>query len=210
MRTVKILGVNGSPRKSATYRALEIALDAARGFGNVETAIVSLHELKVQPCTGCDWCKRNKALCRIKDDMVKLYPEITGADGFIIASPVYMMSATPQILAFLSRWRPLHHVMDGVLRNKVAAGISVGGTRNGGQETTLSILAHAMIARGLIFVGNEPGSYSGGMVWSKDIGSAGVEEDTRGIQTLHSIGRRLAEVACMVIAGEDAIRAVGA
>ena len=205
MRSVRILGVNGSPRKSATYRALEIALEAAREMPGVETDLVSLHNLKVQPCTQCDWCKRNSSLCRIQDDMVGLYPKISEADAFIVASPVYVMSITPQMSAFISRWRPMHHVMKGSLRNKLAAGIAVGGTRNGGQEMTISTLAHAMMARGLIYVGNEPGTYSGAMVWSKDRGVAGTEEDTVGTDSARTLGKRLAEVTVVMVAGKEAL-----
>lgn len=205
MARVRILGVNGSPRKSSTYRALELALAAARELDGVETELISLHGKGVGPCNHCDWCKRNQKLCRLEDDMEQFYPKIMDAHAILVASPVYAMNVTPQMQAFISRWRPIHHVRRGVLRDKLAAGITVGGTRHGGQEIAMSALAHGMMARGLIFIGNEPGNYSGAMVWSHDKGAVGTEEDTVGTDSLRKLGQRLARLALQMEAGRQAL-----
>ena len=197
----KILGLNGSPRKAATYRSVEIALAAAAEMDGITTEMVSLHNLKIRPCNQCDWCKRNQSLCHYDDDMQALYPKIMEADAFIVGSPVYAMSITPQLQAFISRWRPLFHVTKNAVRNKLSAAIAVGGARNGGQELTVSTISHAMQARGLIVVGNESGYYSGAMVWSKDGGASGAEQDEHGMQGARSLGRRLAEIALIMEAG---------
>lgn len=199
----KIIGINGSPRRAATYRCMETALAAAAEMNGITTEMVSLHSLKIRPCNQCDWCKRNQSLCYHKDDMQALYPKIMESDGFIVGSPVYAMGTTPQLQAFISRWRPLFHVKKGAVRNKLAAAIAVGGARNGGQELTVSAISHAMQARGLIIVGNESGFYSGAMVWSKDGGAAGAEQDEHGMQGVRSLGRRLAEIVLIMEAGRS-------
>jgi len=198
----KILGVSGSPRRSATYRSLEIALEAAKQKEGIETEIISLHGKNIKPCYHCDLCKKKKVLCHIEDYMLELYPKLKEADAFIFASPVYAMNITPQLHSLFSRMRPLHEIKGGALRNKLASGIAVGGTRNGGQELTINAIIHACLTRGMIFVGNEPGNYSGAMVWSKDQGAKGVEEDKVGFESIKNLGNRLAEIALIMEAGK--------
>ncbi len=200
---VKILGISGSPRKLSTYHALEIALKAAASKEGVETELISLKGKKIEPCHHCNYCKKNDSLCYIDDYMKELYPKLEEADAFIFASPVYVMNITPQLQALFSRLRPIHKIKGGSLRNKLAAGIAVGGTRNGGQEITLSAIIHSCLARGIIFVGNEPGNYSGAMVWSKDQGAKGVDHDVIGYESLKNLGNRLAEVALIMDADQN-------
>ncbi|MEW6623366.1 MAG: flavodoxin family protein [Bacillota bacterium] len=198
----KILGICGSPRKSSTYRSLEIAIDFALKHENVEAEIIALRGKTVKPCNHCDRCKKEKILCPIKDEMAAIYPKIIEADAFIFASPVYCMNITPQMHAFFTRWRPLHHAMNGIVKNKLAAAIAVGGTRNGGQEMAINAMIHVAMTRGLIFIGNEPGNYSGGMVWSKDQGADGVEADLVGVESLKKLGNRVAEIAIILEKGK--------
>ena len=197
----KILGISGSPRKSATYHSLKIALQAAQQRDGIETEIIALNGKNIDPCNHCDLCKKKKILCHIEDYMLELYPKLKEADGFIFASPVYAMNITPQLHSFFSRMRPLHEIKGGVLRNKLSCGIAVGGTRNGGQEMTINAITHACLTRGMIIVGNEPGNYSGAMVWSKDKGSTGVEEDEVGLASIKNLGYRFAEIVLIMEAG---------
>lgn len=196
----KILGISGSPRKSATYHALEVALgEAERVHGDlVETEMISLHNKKIAPCNHCNYCKNNNSLCILNDAMTDLYEKLVDADAFLFASPVYAMNVTPQMHAFFSRMRPIHRVKGGALRNKIAGAIAVGGTRNGGQEQTVNALINAALTRGIIFVGGEPGDYSGAMVWSKDNGKEGVEEDEEGYDALLCLGARIAELSSLL------------
>ncbi|KUO49401.1 MAG: hypothetical protein APF76_08495 [Desulfitibacter sp. BRH_c19] len=202
MFVAKILGICGSPRKSATYKSLEIAVEAALQTEGIEAEIVALKGKTIKPCNHCDYCKKEKVLCPIKDSMEELYPKILQADAFIFASPVYCMNITPQMHAFFTRWRPLHHVMSGAVKNKLAAAIAVGGTRNGGQEMTINSIIHVAMTRGLIFIGNEIGNYSGAMIWSKDQGSDGVEADLVGVESLNKLGNRVAEIALILEKGK--------
>ncbi len=203
MTTVKLLGMSGSPRNMSTYRSLEIALSEAAKHEGVETEIVALKGMDIAPCNHCNYCKKHDSLCIIDDDMQQLYPKLKEADAFLFASPVYVMSVTPQLHALFTRMRCLHKLKGGVLRNKLASAISVGGTRHGGQEMTVSAIAHACLTRGIIFVGNEPGNYTGAMVWSKDNGRKGVDDDEIGCESLINVGNRLAEVSLCMKAGVE-------
>lgn len=200
--TVEILGLAGSPRKGATEYVVEEALRAAQELPGVSTKFMTLRGKKIQPCTGCDYCKTHKTRCCIKDDMEDLFEEFVKADAYLIASPVYVMAPTPQLAAFFSRLRPLHHVYPGLLRNKPGGAIAVGGTRHGGQEVTVNILINYMLTRGLIVVGGEIGGYAGGKVWSQDKKEEGAAADSIGLETVRGLARRVAEVALLLKAAQ--------
>lgn len=201
--TVKLLGLCGSPRKGATEAVLQAALREAANLPGIETEFMTLRGKKVQPCTGCDYCKSHKTRCYIEDDMQGLFDTFVAADAFLVASPVYVMGPTPQLAAFFSRLRPVHHVFPGVLRNKVGGAIAVGGTRNGGQEVTVNAIINYMLTRGLVVVGGEIGGYAGGKVWSQDR-REGAGEDHIGMDTVRGLARRVAEVALLLQAGKTA------
>lgn len=204
---VKILGISGSPRKGATEYVVKEALQAAAQMPGVETELITLRGKKIAPCNHCDCCRREKTWCVIKDDMYELMTKFIAADAFLVASPVYVYTITPQLLAFFSRMRACHHVFPDTLRNKFGAAVAVGGTRNGGQEMTINTILNLLMARGINIVSNEIGGYAGGKVWSKDKKEAGAMEDLIGLDTVTKLALKLAEVTMIYDRGKQAAAA---
>lgn len=192
---VKILGISSSPRAAATEAAVNIALEAAERLGRVKTEFLSLRGKKIQNCTHCNYCFDNNTGCIIKDDMVELTEKFLNANGYVIGSPVYTMTVTPQLLSFFNRLRPIRHLYPKGLYGKVGGALTVGGTRNGGQETALSTIINCYLSRGIMVVGGSSGNYAGGKVWSKDQGKEGVYADTIGVASVKDIGTRVAFAA---------------
>jgi len=192
---VKILGISGSPRKASTDYVLHKALEAAEEIPGIETEFWGVRGKKINFCTHCDRCIREKTLCYIDDDVKILIDKILEADGFIIASPVYDMGITAQLTAIINRTRPFYMVKPGVLKNKVAGAITVGGSRHGGQETALQILNNWFLMSELLATGGLSGCYNGGTVWSQDKKAAGAEADIEGMNTVIALGRGVAEAA---------------
>lgn len=202
---VKLLGLCASPRKGATEYVLAQALDAVKSaFPEVTTELISLHGKKIAPCNGCGYCKREKTWCCIEDGMQPLFEKMVEADGLLIASPVYVMGATPQLHAVASRMRPAMHCYPGMLRNKFAAAIAVGGTRNGGQEHTVTDIINLFGTRGMNIVTNEAGGYTGGKVWSQDGGAQAAALDEIGLKTCTDLSKKLAEVCVIYNLGKQA------
>ncbi|HHU32035.1 MAG: flavodoxin family protein [Zhaonellaceae bacterium] len=199
---MKVLFLNGSPRRGATEKIL-LKLKEKYSAPGVEIEIISLAGKKVAPCNGCNYCKKNQTNCRIKDDMVELYQKFIEADAYIIASPVYVMGPTPQLSAFFSRLRPVHHVNKGVLLNKIGGSVAVGGTRNGGQELTVDIINNYLLTRGLAVVGGEIGQYHGGKIWSKDSKEEALN-DNIGMDTAYGVVGRVIEMARLIEKGKNA------
>jgi len=98
-----ILVVMASPRKNSNSSILARQVGAGAEAGGASVECVSLHNLDIRPCTGCDAC-RNGPYCVIEDDMQALYPKLRACDALVLASPVYWFSVAAQMKTFVDRW----------------------------------------------------------------------------------------------------------
>lgn len=199
---LKIIGICGSPRKKATYRALEEAMNAvkAEGGDEVETEIISLQGKKCNPCLACNKCIRdNSPICTLyKDDVTDELQKILDCDGLILASPVFEMCPTPQIMSFLSRFRGGWVVLSenpDLFAKKVGGAIAVGGTRNGGQENVVRCLNSWFHTQGWTPVNGGLCMYEGACVWSQDKGAEGAEADEEGMIRCRRLGQKVYRMA---------------
>ncbi len=189
---IKILGIASSPRKGATEAAVKLALHKAASVKDVETEFISLRGKELKTCNHCDYCVKHKKGCVIQDDMQEITEKFLAADGYIIGSPVYTMNVTPQLLTFFNRLRFIRHLHPQGLFTKVGGAIAVGGTRNGGQEITLSTIINCYLARGIVVVGGSIGHYAGGKVWNHGNCKNCLREDENGMISVEDIGIRVA------------------
>ena len=191
---VKITGIVGSPRKGGNTEFLvNSALKAARELG-AETEIIYLGSAEIEPCIACDICK-STGECAIYDDMPDMLAEITDSQGLVIGSPVYFGGVTSQLKMLIDRSRPLR--MDFKLKNMVGGAISVGGSRNGGQETTISAIHQFMLIHDMVIVGDgAPMAHYGGTGVGVSIENMGSDET--GLETSRNLGCRVAELASKI------------
>lgn len=188
---VKIIGIVGSPRNEGnTNNLVKEALKSAKEFG-ADTEIINLGSADIEPCIACDICKATGE-CAIYDDMPGILTKLIKSQGIIIGSPVYFGNVTAQLKMLMDRSRPLR--MDFKLKNKVGGAISVGGSRNGGQETTIRAIHEFMLIHDIIIVGDgAPLAHYGGT------GVGGSKEDDQsdeiGLETSRNLGRRVADLA---------------
>ena len=104
---MKVLAINGSPRKAATAHVLGIFLEGVKEAG-AEVELIRLAKLNVKPCRGCFTCWTNTpGECIQKDDMEKMLPKIDAADALVLATPVYVDGMTGIMKNFLDRAIPL-------------------------------------------------------------------------------------------------------
>jgi multimeric flavodoxin WrbA len=103
---VKILGVNGSPRKNwNTHILLEKCLDGAREIG-AETELVHLYDINFKGCTSCFACKRKGITvkkCVMKDDLEPVLQKVCECDALVLGSPVYLYSLSGEMKSFFER-----------------------------------------------------------------------------------------------------------
>jgi multimeric flavodoxin WrbA len=100
---MKIMALNGSPRKKGnTQTLLETILQAAAGKG-AETRLINLNELTMKGCQGCDACKKKLGACVQKDDISPLLQEMKSVDALIFGTPVYCYHVSSQFKTLIDR-----------------------------------------------------------------------------------------------------------
>lgn len=104
---MKVLAVNGSPRKKwNTGILLHHALEGAASQG-AETEIIHLYDLNYKGCVSCFACKLKDGTsygkCAYKDDLTPVFEKIEQADAIILGSPIYLGAATGEMRSFLER-----------------------------------------------------------------------------------------------------------
>ncbi|WP_326975178.1 flavodoxin family protein [Caproicibacter sp. BJN0012] len=103
---MKVIAVNGSPRKSwNTATLLQKALDGAASAG-AETELIHLYDLKYRGCTSCFACKRKNGIpghCAMRDDLTDVLEKITRCDVLLLGTPIYFSNITGEMLSFLER-----------------------------------------------------------------------------------------------------------
>lgn len=101
---MQITAVTGSHRLNGNTSYLtDKALEGARALG-METTKISLAQYRVNLCQAHDECEK-LASCPQEDDMGWIAQKLYGADGVILASPVYSHYVTALMKAFIERTR---------------------------------------------------------------------------------------------------------
>lgn len=103
---MKVIAVNGSPRKSwNTEKMLKSALDGAASKG-AHTQLIQLYDLNFKGCKSCLACKRIGAQrkCYVQDSLTPVLEELSKADAVIFGSPIYFMELTGVMHSLLERF----------------------------------------------------------------------------------------------------------
>jgi len=190
---VLIVGINGSPKKDGNTAFLVREGLKTAGKAGVETVLINVSDsLKDQknpfcvhcsnPCTGV--CYRGT---RLEED----FKVLKKADAILMGSPVYFGTVSAQLKAFWDKTRSLRK--EKMLLNVVGAGVTVGGSRFGGQETTLKALFDMMLVQGMMIVGD--GFIEDDCGHQGSCGQVPSVNDEFAIKRVHIVGRRLFEVA---------------
>jgi multimeric flavodoxin WrbA len=104
---MKVLAINGSPRKTGnTATLLKHALKGA-GAQGAETELIHLYELDFKGCKSCFACKRkggkSYGRCACKDGLTPILAKIPEVDAIIFGSPIYFGNVTGEMRCFLER-----------------------------------------------------------------------------------------------------------
>jgi len=117
----KVLIVLGSPRKKGNSATLAAELEKGVIAKGNEAEMIYLHNLGIEACKGCDYCKKGDNGCVIDDQMQKLYPKIIDADSIVFATPVYWFSMSAQLKLFMDRCYALFKDGTKVFKDKKVA-----------------------------------------------------------------------------------------
>ncbi len=180
---MKAIAIVGSPRKNGNTEILARHTLKAIEEEGVDTELIRLAGLDIQPCNACMVCAK-KEWCPIKDDLFPIYLKMKEADAILLASPVYFGSATPLIKALMDRAGHIAN-LNGRMFDRKVGGPLVVGERNG-QNFTLAQLDFWFHAVGCFI----PGSTDWNMAFGVEKGD--VKKDKAGLKVVWTFGKNVA------------------
>jgi multimeric flavodoxin WrbA len=134
---------------------------------------IKLSEINTKFCIHCDFCKKND-YCKHDEDANSINKILLKSDAIIAISPIYFGSISGQLKTLFDKTLPLRRA-DMALKGKIGGAITIGGSRNGGQEYGIKNIHAWMLIHGMITVGDN--SHFGGAI------QAPVENDDIGEKT---------------------------
>ena len=183
---MKVIAFNGSPRRDGNTSILVRHVFAELQKEGIETEMVSLSGKPLRGCLGCYKCfiNQNRQCVQTKDALNTYVEKMIGADGIILASPVYVASVPAEMKALIDRGVMVNKANGSLLRRKVGAAVVA--ARQGGMMTAFDTLNHFFLISEMIVPGS---SY-----WSFAIGleKGDVNKDQEGIQTMQVLGQNMA------------------
>lgn len=114
---LKVLCISGSPRGGGNTDVLLASLFRGVEESGVEAEKIFLRDYLVQPCIGCERCRKDKICSRLNDGMQLLYPKIVESIGLILGSPTHSYNVTAIVKAFIDRLYPFYEFTDDRPRN---------------------------------------------------------------------------------------------
>ncbi|MEM0380208.1 MAG: flavodoxin family protein [Desulfurococcaceae archaeon] len=154
LNSVKVLFINGSPRKYGSCSKLMFA--AEKGVidaGGTVLDRIFLYDYDIKPCIGC-LCD-DESICRypciIKDDFNKIGEKILESHAIIFVSPIYWYNVSGVLKNFIDRMTCFEHMIfingRSIVEGKTVGFIAVGNDAGGIQ--LLSNLLITMNSMGL-------------------------------------------------------------
>ncbi|MDR7868296.1 MAG: flavodoxin family protein [Sporomusaceae bacterium] len=183
---MKVVGINGSPRKDGNTALLLKTVFAELNAQGIETELIQLAGQPLPGCTACYACLAQKnARCAIDDDFFNdCFARMIAAEGIILGSPVYAAGATAQIKALIDRASMVLAANKGLFKHKVGAAVVA--ARRGGAVGAFDTLTHFLHSKDMYLVG----STYWNMGYGRNIGE--VTQDDEGIANMKNLGENMA------------------
>ncbi|THB68260.1 MAG: flavodoxin family protein, partial [Gammaproteobacteria bacterium] len=139
---MKVIAINGSPRKNGNTSILISKVFSTLNESGIKTEEIQLAGNAVRGCTACYICKKEKnGKCVIQNDIVNLCIEkMKEADGIILASPTYFANVSAEMKAVIDRTGVVNRANDFMFRRKIGAAIVT--ARRAGQVTAFDAINH--------------------------------------------------------------------
>jgi multimeric flavodoxin WrbA len=182
---MKILGINGSPRKNGNTASLIMEAFKPLEKEGIETELYQLGGKQVHGCTACMKCREEPVnQCHIKNNAVnECITKMIAADAIILGSPVYFSDVTTEMKALIDCAGYVMRAGDNTLRRKIGAAV-VAVRRTGGMHTFETLNNFFLINEMIV-----PGS----SYWNIGIGRnpGDVLEDKEGLKTMYVLGENI-------------------
>ena len=102
---MKILILNGSPRpKGNTAEMIAAFREAAEGHGH-QIVSFDVCRMEIKGCLACEYCHgKGQGTCIQKDDMQKIYAELSDTEMIVLAAPIYYHGISGQLKCAIDRF----------------------------------------------------------------------------------------------------------
>lgn len=183
---MKVVGINGSPRKDGNTAIAIKKVFAELEKRGIETELIQFAGQPIRGCTGCGACFKSKdKQCIFKDDKLnEIIQKMVTADGIILGSPVYFSDVTAEMKGFIDRVGMVSNANGGLFKHK--AGAAVMAVRRGGATHAFDTLNHFLHYMQMFLVG---ASYWN-MVYGREVGD--VTKDDEGLRNMAVLGENMA------------------
>lgn len=104
---MKVLAINGSPRKNKNTAALLNKALEGSALKGAETEMINLYDLNYKGCISCFACKliggKSYGKCAYIDELTPVLEKVRNADVLILGSPIYFGDVTGEMRSFIER-----------------------------------------------------------------------------------------------------------
>ncbi len=189
---MKVLIVNGSPRKNGNTSIALAQMEAVFAEEGIEVTSVQVGHEVVRGCVACNGCAK-LGRCVYDDCVNQLAPLFEEADGLVVASPVYYGSANATLVAVLDRLFYSTH-----FDKTMKVGAAVACARRGGLTATFDELNKYFTISGM--------PVASGQYWNGIHGAAPgqANEDAEGLQQMRTLARNMAFLMKSIALGKEA------
>jgi len=183
---VKVIAINGSPRKNGNTAMLIDTVFAQLKKEGIETEQVQLGGKKIHGCMACMKCFENQnKRCSMDNDILNvLVTKMFEADGIIIGSPTYFANVSSEVKALIDRAGLVAIANGYMLKRKVGAAVVA--VRRAGATDAFDAINKFFFINQLIV----PGS----VYWNLGLGQEEkeVKDDEEGLNTMKILGENMA------------------
>ena len=189
---MKVLIINGSPRKNGNTSIALAQMEAVFAEEGIEVTSVQVGHEVVRGCVACNGCAK-LGRCVYDDCVNQLAPLFEEADGLVVASPVYYGSANATLVAVLDRLFYSTH-----FDKTMKVGAAVACARRGGLTATFDELNKYFTISGM--------PVASGPYWNGIHGAAPgqANEDAEGLQQMRTLARNMAFLMKSIALGKEA------
>lgn len=188
---MKILIINGSPRKNGNTAIALSVMEEIFNKNSIETETFQIGTMDIRGCIGCRSCEKNKK-CVFDDIVNELAPKFEECDGLVIGSPVYYAGANGTLTSLLDR---LFFSTRFPKNMKVGASVVV--ARRGGCASTFDQLNKYFTVSGMPVASSQ--------YWNSIHGreKGEVLEDAEGLQTMRFLAENMSFLVKSIALGKE-------
>lgn len=116
---MKVIGINGSARKNGNTAILIRTIFEELNKKGVETELIQLADVDIEPCRACFACKGKDNCVFRKDGFAEVFSKMVEADGIILGSSVYSADVSSRMKALLDRGGVVAATNPGILKQEL-------------------------------------------------------------------------------------------